>query len=88
MQIDVDEAERGALVCCGRKLDWCRIEGTSVLEVKCPACEATYAMDVGEDLAEPDQIGLERTVVESLLLEVRSGKRSPVDGPPRLGFAG
>lgn len=88
MKIDVDEDERGTLFCCGRRLDWDVVGGTSVLEVRCPKCGAVYAMDAGEDLEEPKQVGLERAVVDSLLLEVRSGGEEIKRRPPRLGFAG
>jgi len=39
----------GVLSCCGKRLVWEPQEGTSVMEVTCPKCGTTYAMDRGED---------------------------------------
>ena len=39
----------GVLYCCGRRLTWEPQEGTSVMEVTCPKCGTSYAMDRGEE---------------------------------------
>lgn len=46
---------RGVLHCCGERLTWELIDGTSVLEVTCAKCGAVYAMDPdGDERSEDD----------------------------------
>ena len=57
------------------------------MEVTCERCGTGYAMDRGEDLEEPDDVGLDLAVVREKLEEARlRGDRSPGD-IPMLGFA-
>ena len=87
MQVIMDEAEIGVVICCGRKLDWIVIDGCSIMEVKCPRCGTVYSMDVSESLVASDEVGLDSEMVRSLLrdAQLRDGRES--DAPSLLGFA-
>lgn len=41
----VQTKERGVLYCCGQRLHWEDLKGTTIVQVICKKCGTTYAMD-------------------------------------------
>jgi len=40
---------RGVLYCCGNKLEWQKVERSTVLDAACKTCGTQYSMDPGDD---------------------------------------
>jgi len=76
----------GILFCCGKRILWIPVEGTTVMDAACDRCGTTYAMDTGEDIEEPYQVGLPLAVVQSILKEACLRADQYPDDRPMFGF--
>ena len=44
------------LYCCGKKLEWQKVEGTTIVDAACKTCGTQYSMDPGDEDEEIDDL--------------------------------